>query len=69
MESKGGQRPIYRKAGETCSVSFQLWWRGERKKKVRGREQDDQLLRRMNAQRKERVREQRRREREIMTQE
>lgn len=39
------------------------------KKKVRGREQDDQLLRRMNAQRKERVREQRRREREIMTQE
>lgn len=41
----------------------------KKKKKVRGREQDDQLLGRMNAQRKERAREQRRREREIMTQE
>lgn len=64
----GGKQSIYRKSGETCCVRFQLWWKAE-KKEVRRRGQDDQLLRRMNAQRKERVQEQRRRERETMTRE
>lgn len=41
----------------------------KKKKEVRGRGQHDQLFRRMNAQRKERVQEQRRRERETMTRE
>lgn len=49
--------------------SFGRRVRKKKKKEVRGRGQHDQLFRRMNAQRKERVREQRRRERETMTRE